>query len=479
MVTIENDTVLERRLVRLEGDAANLSFTTDARWTPNVWCAVTVVRPVEPAAVWSVPRAFGAAPLAVRPAGRRLTVEVAAPETVRPLGPLPVTLTVRDDTGAPVADAELTLAAVDEAILMLTAFPLPDPWAYFLRLRFPGVAHHDLFARLLPVLSDALAGTPLKAGADGPGDALRARRLNPIMGRRFIPTALWRDGLRTDAEGRATVTLDLPEFTGRLRLAAVAFDARRAGAQRRDVTVKRPLTVQSSLPRFLAPGDACDAVVSIFNDTGAEADVAVAWRAEGPAAVESPAATIHPAHRRGDAMGRARPRPGRRRPGAADPSRRGRRGAARGDHRTAGAADAAAGRPPADGPARRRRDRRVHPPPGGIPGAAHLELRAGGSPALEWGAGLDYLLRYPYGCLEQTASGVLPLLRLLPLWKAEGPAASAPGDPEGLIRAGVLRHVRHAAGRRRLRALAAVRRADRLDLHLRHARPRRDAARGA
>ncbi len=46
------------------------------------------------------------------------------------------------------------------------------------------------------------------------------------------------------------------------------------------------------------------------------------------------------------------------------------------------------------------------------PGEVKAELMVSGSPYLRMTAGLQYLLRYPYGCVEQTSSGVLPLAAL-------------------------------------------------------------------
>ncbi len=439
LLTVERDEVLERRIIQIENRTATVSLTANEHWTPNVWCTVSVIRPVAAEEVWSAHRAFGAIPISVRPAGRKLAVEIASADTVRPRGPLPATVTVRDESGAPVANAEVTVAAVDEAILMLTQYPLPDPWKYFLRLRLPGVIHMDLFSRLLPVLNDAAAGTALQAGAGGAADALRARRLNPVRGQRFVPVALWKEGLLSDAEGRIAVSFDLPEFTGQLRLTAVAFDARRAGAVQRAVTVKRPLVVQPSLPRFLAPGDECDSIVSVFNETGAEANIQVSMAAEGPVRVAvtnasfrlaSGVSTQWVARVRADLSA-----------GLAHIVFR----AAAGDERYEETVELPVR--PVHGPVVRNMTGEIKAggslnlsaPAEALPGTAYVEVRAGAGPAVQFGNALAYLLRYPYGCLEQTSSGVLPLIHLAPLLAASGPTDVAQGDPAALIRAGVLR----------------------------------------
>ena len=75
------------------------------------------------------------------------------------------------------------------------------------------------------------------------------------------------------------------------------------------------------------------------------------------------------------------------------------------------------------------------PPTNWLPATAVQTVRVSGRPEVRLGRALDYLLRYPYGCLEQTVSGAFPLLRLPEL------AAGSIGreETDRLLRAAVLR----------------------------------------
>jgi uncharacterized protein YfaS (alpha-2-macroglobulin family) len=152
--------------------------------------------------------------------------------------------------------------AVDEGICLLTAFSTPDPMAVFTAQRALASGAFDLYSELMPILEEALESTPAPGG-DAAG-ALR-KRLNPIQANRFKPVALWRANLPLDAEGRAEFEMDLPEFSGELRLMAVAFNDGQAGSTSMPVVVRRDLVVQPSLPRFLAMGDRAEAVVALNN----------------------------------------------------------------------------------------------------------------------------------------------------------------------------------------------------------------------
>src|SRR5258706_4570142 len=80
------------------------------------------------------------------------------------------------------------------------------------------------------------------------------------LGRRGAPpqiklVALFSGIVKLDDQGRATVKLDVPDYNGRLRLVAIAWDKAKVGAADLGMIVPDPLVALTALPRFLAPGD--------------------------------------------------------------------------------------------------------------------------------------------------------------------------------------------------------------------------------
>ena len=439
LLTVERDRVLEHRVLQLDGNRTTVSLPVQESWTPNVWCTVSVLKPAKAEELWSSHRALGTVLLSVKPPERKLAVKIETPATLRPQTELPVLLTVTDTAGAPV-DAEVTLAAVDEAICSLTKMKTPDPFEYFLRPRGPGIEQYDIFSELLPVLSDARIGTAIKAGAGDDGESMVARRLNPIRGQRFKPVALWKAGIRTDTNGVAAVTLAVPEFTGKLRLMAVAFDVKRGGCSTSAAVVKRPLVVQPALPRFLAPGDACDSAIGIFNHTGQDTPVDVALKSDGPAcfAVSSCNLVLKAG---ASTQLVVRVTAAKESAGLAHLTYAARAGEERYEEtielpvRPASAPEVRIAR----GKLKADQQTSFQPPSGWLAGTLHADLWASGRPETAWKNGLEYLLRYPYGCIEQTTSSVFPLLYLGDLLQRQKPGAIAAGDTETLVKAGILR----------------------------------------
>jgi uncharacterized protein YfaS (alpha-2-macroglobulin family) len=266
--------------------------------------------------------ATGQLGLKIPPLTRTLAVHVApAASALAPGARTSIALTVTDASGAPAADAEVALIVVDESVLSLTGYRVPDPLAVYYALRGPGARDHHLRARLLladPETLDAPGGglrddddagietkslrrersAPMVAmsapepeaaaertegalGFDGapppaaPGPAIALRS-------RFDALALFEPSLHTNSAGRVVADLTLPDSLTRYRVMAVAVEGDdRFGQGEATITARKPLMVRPSPPRFLNFGDAFELPVVLQNGTDAPLEVDVAARAVG------------------------------------------------------------------------------------------------------------------------------------------------------------------------------------------------------
>jgi uncharacterized protein YfaS (alpha-2-macroglobulin family) len=385
--------------------------------------------------VWSAHRAVGALALKVEPPQRRLSVALDGARPASRRRPAGAGHGARR-TGRPVVTGAVTVMAVDEAICMLTQFETPDPLEVFLAQRQLGQEAFDLYRELMPVLEESVAGVSHTGGDDGGG--LR-RRLNPIKANRFKPVALWQAAVNLDAEGRALVKLPVPEFSGELRLMAVAYNGRQSGLADQPVKVKRSLVVQPSLPRFLATGDRCTALVEVFNESGQAVSLQVRVTCGGPLQAEVAEQALELA------AGAARVVEVPLLAGSVP-------GKALCTIEVAGSADAfretleLAVRPFSGLQVQSRFEQvaagatlDLTPPTNWVPASVAQTVWVSGQPSLKLGRALDYVLHYPYGCLEQTVSGAFPLLYAADLANRILPQSSARDDLADFVQAGVLR----------------------------------------
>lgn len=440
LVTLESTNVLSRQVLVLDKNTAELKFPVKAEYAPNIYCAVTLIRPAVSEKLWGRHRAAGLVSLAVDAPAKKARLTLDAPERIRPRQRLEVGVAVADGDGRGL-QTEVVVAAVDEGICMLTDFKTPDPYGFFFEPRLPAGKLCDLYSLLAPELEPSVGGAASSPGGDA--FAGLGKRLNPVKARRFKPVALWASGVMTDAAGRATVSFEVPEFTGQLRLMAVAVDRERFAAADRQVAVVRPLVVQSSLPRFLAPNDRCSVPVQIMNETGQGGEAAVRLSCAGPLSLDDGgiSALRRIVLEKGAVTNIAFVLAARPAPGKATCRIEVTMAGERFEEETELAVRPPAGRGILAGTGRAAPGETVaiDVPVRWLEPTGETDIWLASLPAVQLGGSLDYLLDYPYGCLEQTVSQSFPLLYLAELSGQTHPGWVGRGEVECFVQSGIQR----------------------------------------
>ena len=313
LFTLRRSGIVRVERLRLEGSTTTLRIPIEEGHVPDLTVHVALVgqAPRGDASAGQAARtrpayAAGQLTLAVPPRNRTLHVAVApAAAELSPGAETAVEIVVRDAQGAPVAGAQVALAVVDEAVLMLAGHARPDPLGTFYAPRGPGQVTEARSRALLRLDRGApgddegrAEGSEDKAMMfDGAPEALAARGApggqgGGGSGAGAPPIALREDlralaafapALVTDAQGAARFTYRLPDSLTRYRLVAVAAgapdDPRRFGAAEAVQTARLALQVRPSAPRFLNFGDAFELPLVVQNQTDAPLEVELAARA--------------------------------------------------------------------------------------------------------------------------------------------------------------------------------------------------------
>jgi alpha-2-macroglobulin len=256
-IVVASEDVLFTRTISVKEAGTRLRIPVTKEWGGGVYVMASVYTPRDPVARPRPRRAVGVAHVAVDVSPRTFNLTMKAPEVQAPRSKLSVEVQA---TSGPVREgAFVTVAAVDEGILLLTRFQSPDPAQYFFGKRRLGVELRDDYGRLLDPNQGAAA--QVRQGGDQIGGA----------GLTVVPTktvALFSGPVKLDARGRATVTLDVPDFNGELRLMAVAWSQTGLGSASQPLTVRDAVPAELILPRFLAPGDEAIATLTLDNVGG-------------------------------------------------------------------------------------------------------------------------------------------------------------------------------------------------------------------
>ncbi|BDW99329.1 alpha-2-macroglobulin family protein [Maricaulis maris] len=268
-IVIASDHVIETRSVSIPENGMELSFQVTEEWGAGAYAMVSLFTPRHPVDQPAPRRAVGIAYLPVDMGRRTFELSLDAPERIRPRQTFDLGVTL----DGPVREgAWLTVAAVDEGILALTRFASPDPVDWFFGQSALDVDLYDDYGRLLDPNQGAAAA--VRSGGDQIGGA----------GLTVVPTrtvALFSGPVAVDRNGRATVSLDIPDFNGELRLMAVAWSASGVGGLSQPLTVRDDVPAELILPRFLAPGDVSTATLTIDNVDGPAGDYVTTVSAEG------------------------------------------------------------------------------------------------------------------------------------------------------------------------------------------------------
>lgn len=398
LVTVETDKVLSYQYIDVVKKTASLDLKLTSGYVPNIYVTATLFKPHE---ISDIPLtvAHGFQNIKVEEDGRKIGVSIVSNTKVR-------SKTTQSVKVKALPGSYVTLAAVDNGVLQVSNFKTPDPYGYYYQKRALQVNPFDIYPLLFPEIRRRLSST----GGDGELDM--DKRTNPVQAKRFNILSYWSGIRKANNSGVAEFEFSIPQFSGEVRLMAVAFKDEKFGSADETMTVADPLVLSSALPRFISPGDTVLMPVTVTNTTGKNASGQATVSVSGPVKiVGSNAQQLSVAgNRESQAMFQL----------VADPVI----GAAKisvqvnalGEKFTEETEIAV--RPPSTlqklsggGSIEGGKTQKVTIPVSDfMAGSVRYELVVSRSPMVELGDQLRYLVQYPYGCTEQTISAAFPQL---------------------------------------------------------------------
>ena len=433
LLTCASDKVFLSKTLDVGTAAQQEAIPITEDFSPNAYCALTVIRPVTAGEQGISHRGYGVAPVVVNTEVHKTTVNVKAPAEVRPKDT--ARLDIQGPAGKPM---EFSVSLVDDAILRLTGYKTPDPYGFFYGRRMNALQTSDIYSLLMPELEEDKASPD--SSPSGDGAAYNAKHHNPVNVKRIKSAVIWKSHIVTDTEGKASVDFTVPEFNGKLKWIVVGAGENDFAAQAGDIKVVDPLVPNPFLPRFLAMNDDFLLPISVFNMTKTAGSVSVVIEPSAGFAVtgeKTQSVAIEPG-KEGVVVFKMKA-PVKPQKGEIKIS------ASLGKENVSRVTEIAV-RPPVSGSTL---NGVVDVPVGVVKtitipgvwldGTARMKLMVSGMPSLKFSGGLGYLMKYPYGCIEQTVSSVFPLLYLRDLAGAIDNQKYAPGSIEKVVNAGVER----------------------------------------
>jgi alpha-2-macroglobulin len=305
LVAIEREGIVETQVVQLNGQDPTINLQVKDSWGPNVYISVLALRGRLREVPWysfftwgyKAPREWwtsfwyegreytaptalvdlskpafrlGLAEIRVGTKAHQIDVSVKADKESYPVrGQARVTITARLPNGQPAANAEVALAAVDQALLEL----MPnDSWNLLeamLQRRSWGV---ETSTAQMEIIGRRHFGRKAVAPGGGGGHSNTRELLETLL--------LWNPRVVLDANGQAVVTVPLNDALTTFRIVAVA-DAGTSlfGTGQTTIKATQDLQIISGLPPLVREDDQFRAQLTLRNTTKAAMKVEVTPRA--------------------------------------------------------------------------------------------------------------------------------------------------------------------------------------------------------
>ena len=256
LITIERDRVYAYQWFRSDTNTSVQTIRVPDDLEGNAYVNVAFVRDLDSPEVFVSPLSYAVQPFSINRTARTVDIDLSVPELVRPGEPLDIEYATN-------RDSRIVIYAVDEGILQVAKYDMPDPLGFFLRKMALQVSTFQMVDLILP---DFAAYDRESGPGGGEGLALLGRNLNPFRRKTDAPIAFW-SGIVAAGPERRSVTFDVPDyFNGQLRIMAVAVTDSAVGRSQETSLVRGPFVITPNVLTAVAPGDEFDVTVGLSNN---------------------------------------------------------------------------------------------------------------------------------------------------------------------------------------------------------------------
>lgn len=255
LVSIENGSkVLKYFWVDLEKDGTQINVPIEQSMAPNVYVSVSVIQPHIDRQNDEAIRLMGILPITVKDEATHLTPVLKTPAEVQPETTL--SIDVSEKSGKAMT---YTIAIVDEGLLGLTQYKTPNLHKQFYKKEALGVRTWDLFDHVVGAYGGNLEKL-LAIGGDGSGND----KDEESEDRRFPPVVKFIGPFHLEAGETKKHDVAIPQYLGAVRVMLVSGQDAAYGHTESEVLVRKPLSVLATLPRVLGQDETLQMPVNLF-----------------------------------------------------------------------------------------------------------------------------------------------------------------------------------------------------------------------
>ena len=254
-VTVEKgDKILDQFWVEAESRSTTFKLDATDEMAPNVYISAMLIQPHGQDENSLPIRMYGVIPVSVNDPDTKLEPEIRAPAEIAPEQPF--TVQISEKTGKPMT---YTLAVVDEGLLGLTRHKTPDPWYSFYTKEALGIRTWDMYKYVLNAQTGEMASLLAVGGDEG------LQYKEDDKANRFKPVVKYLGPFYLDGGDDANHELVVSNYIGAVRVMVVSALDGAYGKDEKEIQVKQPLMVLSTLPRVLGPSERLKIPVNVIS----------------------------------------------------------------------------------------------------------------------------------------------------------------------------------------------------------------------
>ncbi|MEE9437484.1 MAG: MG2 domain-containing protein [Saprospiraceae bacterium] len=255
LISIENgQKVLQSYWVDGMVNETRINIPTDIEMNSNIYIHAHLIQQHNNGENDLPIRMYGIVPVSVISKASQIKPILDMPESLRPNEIFEVNIS--EENGKPMS---YTIAVVDEGLLDLTRYKTPDLWNHFYAKQALGVKTWDIYNMVL----NSYGGNIDRLISIGGDAALGSNKKNK-KANRFVPVIRHLGPFHLAAGEHQSHKISMPNYIGSVRTMIVARNNEAYGKTDKTTPVKKPLMILATVPRVLGPGEQLALPTNIF-----------------------------------------------------------------------------------------------------------------------------------------------------------------------------------------------------------------------
>ncbi|NQU34642.1 MAG: hypothetical protein HQ521_15540 [Bacteroidetes bacterium] len=257
LVSLEsNNKILRTWWQNSKPEESLIEFITDADMAPNIYATISVIQPFGINENDLPARLYGVIPIMVEDPATVLNPVLTLPKEIRPNTEFSFVVSEKNSR-----KMTYTIAIVDEGLLDITKFKTPDPHKLFYAKQALKMQTWDMFDYVITAFKGSLANTFAIGGGFSEDDDKPSKK----KANRFKPVVTYVGPFTLQAGETLTHNVLMTNYVGSVKFMLVAGNDGAFGNTSAIVPVKQPLMVLATMPRVLAPTEQIKLPVSVFS----------------------------------------------------------------------------------------------------------------------------------------------------------------------------------------------------------------------